>query len=183
MKGFCQRVVDGLSGSGLRLAQPVLDLGKELFYRIEIRRVLRQEELSGAGLADGGADRSGLMRAEIVRDDDVAKFELRYQHLLDIDQEAFAIDRAVDDPRCADAVDPEGCDKSHGIPVTEGRMAQQPFAARRPAPERRHIRLRPGFVDKDEARWIDAMAMLQPARPPGGNIGPLSLAGDQRLFL
>lgn len=76
-------------------------------------------------------------------------------------------------------------------------MAQQPFAARRPAPERRHIRLRPVrpaidsldrllirlTVDEDEARWIDAMAMLQPARPPGDNIGPLALAGDQRLFL
>jgi hypothetical protein len=81
------------------------------------------------------------------------------------------------------AVGSQGSDKSHGIPVTEGCMAQQALAARRRAPERRHIRLRPGFVDKDKARWIDAMAMLQPTGSSRGDIGALAFAGDQRLLL
>ncbi|AFL55250.1 hypothetical protein SFHH103_psfHH103d_115 (plasmid) [Sinorhizobium fredii HH103] len=46
----------------------MLDLGEELFDRIEIGGVLRQEEQPRAGLADGGADRPGLGRAESKRD-------------------------------------------------------------------------------------------------------------------
>lgn len=65
------------AGSGLRLAQPVLDLGEELLD-IEIGGVLRQEEKSSAGLADGSPERVGLVRAEIVHHDDVDGLELRH---------------------------------------------------------------------------------------------------------
>lgn len=51
----------------------------------------------------GGADLLTLMGAEIVQDDDVAGFEFRHQNLLDIDAEAFAIDRAIEDKGSADA--------------------------------------------------------------------------------
>jgi hypothetical protein len=58
--------------------------------------------------------------------------------------------------------------------MAERRFAQEPFATRRPASERRHVRLRPGLVDEEKAGRIDAMAMLQPARPPpGGDVGGL----------
>lgn len=103
------------------------------------------------------------MRAEIVHDDDVAGFQLRHQHLLDIDAEAFVIDRTIENEGGADTIDPECGGKGHGFPMTEGRVAQQPFAVRRPAPERRHFRLRPGFIDDDGAGRVDPVAMLQPS--------------------
>ena len=44
------------------------------------------------------------MTAEIVDDDNVAGLERWHHHLLDIGQEAFAIDRSVDHARSVDAV-------------------------------------------------------------------------------
>ncbi|AGG71295.1 putative TRm2011-2 protein (plasmid) [Sinorhizobium meliloti 1021] len=123
------------------------------------------------------------MGAEIVQDDDVAGFEFRHQNLLDIDAEAFAIDRAIEDKGSADAVGPECGDKGHGVPMAEGGVAHQSFAARRPAPQRRHVRLRPGLIDENEAGGINSGAVLQPSCPVAGDVGPLPFAGDQRLFL
>ena len=128
----------------------MLDLGEELFDPIGIGGVLRQEEQPRAGLADGGADRPGLVRAEIVHHDDVAGLQLRHQHLFDIDKEACRVDRTVDDPGRADAINAQGGNERHGVPVAEGSVSEQPFAARRPASQRRHVRLRPGVSRPEE---------------------------------
>lgn len=37
-------------------------------------------------------------------------------------------------------------------------------------------------VLKSDGRWIDEMAVLQPAGASGGDIGPRAFAGDQCLF-
>lgn len=74
----------------------------------------------GAGLANGGADLLDLVGAEIVEDDDVAGFEFRHQHLLDIDAAACRIDRAIEDEGGANAVGPKCGDKGHGVPMAEG---------------------------------------------------------------
>ena len=66
---------------GGRLSQPMLELGEELFDRIEVGRVFGQEEQLGAGPADGAAHGFALMRAEIVHDDDVARSQGRRREL------------------------------------------------------------------------------------------------------
>jgi len=53
----------GVLGSGSGLAQPMLELGEEHLDRVQVGGVLRQEP--GAGGADGLADRSALVRAEV----------------------------------------------------------------------------------------------------------------------
>jgi len=53
----------------------------------------------GFGRSDGGANGAALMAAEVVHDDDVAWRQNREEKLLDISQEACAIDRSVDDAR------------------------------------------------------------------------------------
>jgi hypothetical protein len=45
-----------------------------------------------------------LVAAEIVDDDDIAGLERRHQYLLDIGEEAFPVDRAVDDARRVDTI-------------------------------------------------------------------------------
>jgi hypothetical protein len=82
----------------------VFELGKELFDWIEIRGVLRQEEELRAGGSDGLANGLALVRAEIVDDDDVARFERGHEDLLDVLEEALAIDGSVDKPRCGDPI-------------------------------------------------------------------------------
>jgi hypothetical protein len=67
--------------------------------------------------------------------------------------------------------------------VAKWSLAQQSFAALRPAPEWCHIRLRPCLIEKDELRRINPMAMFQPSGSLVCDVEPVLLAGDQCLFL
>jgi len=57
------------------------------------------------------------------------------------------------------------------------------LSARRPPTKRRHVGLGPGFVDEDQARRVDAVLIGHPLQAAARYIGPVALAGDQRLFL
>src|SRR3546814_8542786 len=83
-------------------SHPVFDLGECLLDGIEIGRVWRQEPEAGAGGADRIAYDPGLVAAEIVHDDDIARLEAGDQLLANIGQEAFAVDRTVEDARRAE---------------------------------------------------------------------------------
>jgi hypothetical protein len=123
------------------------------------------------------------MGAEIIHDDDITWREGWNQHFLDIDAKALAIDRAVEQPWRLDAVVAQGGQKRHGIPVAEGRLAQEPHSAWRPAPQRRHVGFCPGLVNKNQPRRIKYGLEFQPLPAPAGNIGAVLFAGGQRLFL
>lgn len=71
----------------------------------------------GAGLADGVADGIAAVRPEAVHDHDVARTQDRDQSLLDVETEALAVDRAVDEPGCVNAVAAQCGDEDHGLPV------------------------------------------------------------------
>ena len=175
-----QTALDGSLGG---LAQQVLELGEELLDRVQVGGVFRQEEELGAGRADGAAHGLALVGAEIVHDDDVAGPERGDENLLDIEAEALAVDRPVDEPGRVDAVMAQRGQEGHGLPVAVRHLGLEPLAARRPAPERRHVGLGPGLVDEDQAGRIDPVLILRPLRPPSRDVGTIPLAGDQRLFL
>jgi hypothetical protein len=66
------------TASGARVeafSEQVLQLGENLFDRIEIRGILGQEEQPGTDRADSAAHDLALATAEIVHDDDVARLE------------------------------------------------------------------------------------------------------------
>jgi hypothetical protein len=92
-----------LDGSLGGLSEQGLELGEDLLDRIEVGAVGRQEEQFCTDRADGTAHSFAFVAAEIVNDDDVARLQRWHQHLLDISQEALAIDWTVDD---AGRVDP-----------------------------------------------------------------------------
>lgn len=182
-----ERVGDGvaheIAGSCLGSSEMVFDLGEELFDRIEVGRVFRQEDELGTGLPDGLADGFGFMGAEIVHDDDIAGDQGRHEHLLDIDLEALAVDRPVEEPRRLDPIAPERRQEGHRVPMAERSGLWQSLTSGRPAAERRHVGFGPGLVNKDEAGGINLRPELQPLAASAGNVGALALAGDQRLFL
>ncbi len=95
------------------------------------------------------------MTAEIVHDDDVAGLKLRNENLLDIGAEAFAVDWAVEQARCGEAVAAQGADKSQGAPVAMWREAPHPRAFWPPSAQWGHVGLNPGLVDKDQASGIE----------------------------
>jgi hypothetical protein len=120
----------------------VLELGEELLDRIEIGRVLGQEEELGTGSPDGVAYGAAFVGAVIVDDDDVARLERGREDLLDVLQEALAIDRAVDEPRRRDPIMAQGGQEGHGLPAAVWCFAEQPLAAGRPSAKRRLAELR-----------------------------------------
>jgi len=81
------------------------ELGEELFDRIEIRAVRRQEEQVSASLADGASRRLTFVATEIVEDHNVALGERWSEDLLDIEGEELAIDGSIDDPGRINAID------------------------------------------------------------------------------
>src|SRR4030095_10288158 len=68
-------------GAGGGLAQKMLELGEDLLDRVEVRRVLRQEEQLGAGGADQAAHAGALVAAEIVPDVDFVLLQRRGEAL------------------------------------------------------------------------------------------------------
>ena len=85
-------------------AHEMLELGKDLLDRVEIRAVGRQEKKLGADAADGVADGRAFMAAEVIHDDDIARRQCGDQALFDIIREDLAVDRLVEDARRIDPV-------------------------------------------------------------------------------
>src|SRR5690606_71223 len=121
--------------------------------------------------------------AEIVENDDVAGREGGQQELLDPSGEALAVDGPVEDERRVDAVAAERGEQGERAPVAMRHFVEQRKTAPRPAVQTCHVGLCPGLVDEDEAPGIDARLILAPLCPSPGDLRPVLLARDQRLFL
>ena len=70
---------EGLAESGSRFADPVLEPGEDLFYRVQVRAVGRQEQKVGASRADRLSHGLALVVAEIVHQHHIAGPERRHQ--------------------------------------------------------------------------------------------------------
>ena len=73
---------------------------------------------------------------------------------------------------------PKRRDEGEGAPFAEGRPRHQLLAAPAPAPDRRHVRLGPCFVDENDFVGIDLLLRSAPLSTFLGNVGALLLAGD-----
>src|SRR5579862_4598100 len=101
-----------LDGALLGLPHPVFDLGEGLLDRVEIWGVRRQIPQPGSRGADHLADGSGLVRAQIIHDDDITRFEGGHELLFDIGPEALAVDRSVKDARSSEPIKPQSAEES-----------------------------------------------------------------------
>lgn len=106
----------------------------------------------------------------------VAGRKRRHENLLDIGCEASPVDRAVEHAPRIDPVAAQRSDQGQRLPVAIRNPGLQSLAARRPAPDRRHVGLRPGLVDEDQPSRIDAALILLPLSPPARDIRAALLA-------
>ncbi|KXF76422.1 hypothetical protein ATN84_16260 [Paramesorhizobium deserti] len=159
-----------------------LILAEGLLDRIEVGRVWGQIPEPCAGGFDHLPDGGRLVRAEIVHDDDVARFKHQHELLLDIGAEALAVDRSVEDARRRQPVVAQSAQEGQRTPVAVRGKAAQALAAWSPAPQRRHVGLDPGLVDEHQPCRIETGLPRTPALPPAGNIGTGLLKGEQRFF-
>jgi len=164
------------------LSEQSLELGKDLLDRVEVRAVGRQEEEASAGGTNGAAHGLPLVAAEIVDDDDIAGFEGRNEHLFDIGEEAFAIDRSVNDAGRIDAVVPQGRQECQGSPMALGYLRQEFVPARCPATHARHVGFRPGLIDEDQPCRVKSALMRLPAQALSRHVGTILFGGEQSFF-
>lgn len=160
----------------------MFELGKDLFDRIEVRAVRRQEEEPGASGTDGAAYRLALVAAEIIEDDDITWLQRGDEHLLDVDAERLAVDWAIENPRSLNAIMAQGGKKGHRLPMTVGRLGLEPLAAQTPAAQRCHIGLGPRLIDEDKTSGINLILIFLPARPAPGDVGAILLAWQHAFF-
>lgn len=160
----------------------MLELGEDLLDGIEIWAVWRQEQQPGPHAADSVADGGSFVAAQIVHDDDIAGRERRHEELLDIVGEALAIDRLVEHARGVDPIAAECREEGHRTPMAIGHLGVKPLADRRPATQRRHVGLRPGFVDEDEARRIKPALIFLPLFASPSDHGSELFGGQYAFF-
>jgi hypothetical protein len=169
-------------GSFRGFSHQVFQLGKDLLDRVQIGRIWRQEKELGASGSDSASDGGLFVAGQIVHDDDVAGRQGRHEALLDIVGEALGVDRLVEHAGRVDPVATQGREEGHGPPVAVGRLGMEPLPDRRPAPERGHVRLHPGFVDEDEARRIKPALILLPLCPAPRDRGSELFGGQNAFF-
>ncbi len=171
-----------LLGSLGGFAEQVLELGEDLFDGVEVGTVWREEEEARASGPDGVSDCGLFVAGEVVHDDDVAWPQCWAKLFLDPCGEAGGVDRLIEDEGSIDPVAAQGGDEGHRLPVAIGRLGMEPLADRRPAPQRRHVGLRPGLVDEDEAPGIRPALELPPLRSASRYLGPELLGGKNAFF-
>ena len=109
----------------------MFELGKGLFYGIEVWAVGRQEQQVCASCMDCFAHSRALVAAEVIHHHHVAGAECRDEDALDIGAKDVAVDRAVEDPGRVDPIMSERRDKGRGVPVQNGAAPgrRSPFGA------------------------------------------------------
>src|SRR3546814_3419732 len=75
--------------------------------------------------------------------------------LANIGQEAFAVDRTVEDARRGEPIAAQGAQEGHGAPVAMRGEAANPLASRPPAAQWGHVGFDPGLVDEHETAGIE----------------------------
>ena len=173
---------DRFDGSLFGFTEERFEFGEHLFDWVEIGRVWRQEQQVRASGTDQLTHLAALVRSEIVHDDDVARCQCRRQYLFDVSHECVAVDRPVEHERCRDPIMPQRRQERHRFPMAMWDFGDERFTARMPTARTRHVCLGPGFVNKDEARWINPALIFFPAVTTADDVWPVLLDGEQRFF-
>src|ERR1700730_18590960 len=162
----------------------MFELGEDLFDRVEIGAIGRQEEQPCACGPDRGTNGSALVAAEIIQDDDVAWPKRWDENFFDVETEGLAVDRTVENPRSLDAIMAESGEEGQGLPMAVRNLGMKPLTPSAPAAQRRrHIRLGPGFVDEDETARINLCLTRLPSAAATGDVQAVLLAGCDGFFL
>ncbi len=169
-------------GSLCGFSEQVFQLGEDLFDRIEVRAVGRQEQQARTSGPDRVPDGGLLVAGQVVEDDNVAGRERGAELLFDPLGKAGAIDRLIEDKGCVDPVAAQGGDEGHRLPVAIGHFCVKPLTFGCPAPQRGHVGLGPGLIDEHEAGRIRPSLILLPLLPPPGDLRPQLLGGKNAFF-
>ncbi len=126
-----------------------------------------------------------LCAREVVHHHHVAATQRRRQHLLDVDVEDLAVHGAVDGERRRQPVQADRRHRGHHLPVSLRSKADLTRAAEAAAVGAHEVGQRAALVEEDHAGEVAAAQLRQRVEPAVTlrlDVGPLLLAGVQRLF-
>lgn len=169
-------------GAGGGLSQVRFKFGEGLFNRVEIRAVRWQVANTDPVGREQRGDRLNFMGREVVKDEGVARSQLRTEHLLEIDRKDLGIDGPFDQERGGDAFLAQGRNKGGALPVAVRNGAQAPLAQRTSAMMPGQFGVQTRFVDKDQPTEIPFRLLVPPQGPGGFDVRSLLLGGARRFF-
>lgn len=113
-------ILKSVEGSRCHPSDPRLHFGEDVFDRVEIRTVGRQEQQPGADCLHSLAGNGSFMGGQIVQNDDVSRRQGWNEHLAGIGGKPFAGHWAVQHHRCCHAGEAQPADERRGFPVPVG---------------------------------------------------------------
>jgi hypothetical protein len=163
-------------------AQKGLQFGERELDRIEVRTVRRKEPNVGAHALDGGADLGLLVGGQVIEHDYVARVQRGHQHLLDVREKAWTIDRPIEDGWRTQAGEPKGGDDGVRLPVTAGRVITESCATRAATVAPEQVGRHAAFIEKDVAPHIAERLPRAPALTLSHDVGTALFVGVDGFF-
>ena len=99
-----------------------------------------------------------------------------------IDSVANALGLPVEDAWRRERIGPQSGKEREGTPAPVGSEALEALAFDAPAADRCHVGLDPGFVDEDQAFWIEMTDRPLPAGATTHDVGAMLLTGKRGFF-
>ena len=163
-------------------AEERFQFGEREFDRIEVGAVGWEKPELGAHGFDGGADLRLFVDGEVIEDDHIARLERRRQDLLDVGEERWIVDRAVEHGRGPEAVEPERGDDGVRLPMATGCVIAE-AGARGTAPvAAQQIRGHAAFIEEHILAHVAQRLPRPPLPTRRGDIRPTLFVGVFRFF-
>lgn len=163
-------------------SQQRLEFCKSHLDWVQVRRVRRQEQQPGPGIADGGLDISVLVARQIVHDDEIAGLQLGDEKLPYILGEDDAVHRSVYHQRCNDPGGAEPRSEGCRLPVAIRGKALDPLSARPAAMAPDHVGGGACLIYEDQPAPRKAVLDAPPLRPLARNVRAFLLGCEQAFF-
>jgi len=150
--------------------------------RIEIRTVFRQKPERRSDVFNRPADRWTLVTRQVVHDDDIARREGWDQDLIDVGEEARAIDRAIKHGRGGETCHTERREKRRGVPASIGRVVGHAGAVEPAAIPPYEVRPYATFIEKYEPRGVEVGGRGVPHGPRERDVSAIVFRRAYRFF-
>ena len=181
-QGFCDGLVELFGVACFGGAKELFEFSPGFLDGVEVGRVRRQVQHVGATLLKPFSHPGYLVRAEIIHDHNVARTQLRAEHLVEVGEEDVGIGGRLDGHGCDHAAEAHGPKNGQDLPVTAGRGFVDALAFSRTAIESRHAGRNAAFVKKDQLFGRDRADPVEEFDPPLEVDRGIAFDGVERLF-
>jgi hypothetical protein len=106
----------------------------------------------------------------------------RYQALLQIGEEDFAVHGLIDDERSRDAILAQCRHEGRGLPMPMRHIGNEPLSSPTTATKSGHVGGCSGLVNEDEFAGIERWLILFPSLTGPSNVVAILLGGPQTFF-